>query len=244
MCCSRWATRIATCCGAGTASSTSSACCPRSSAPAPTFLRRPTCRSRRWSTRVFGAYGVAPGAVLNSRSLGFNDNGTLFGQIGAHQLPGPDHRILQHGRRHRPAAGDLPGIRDQSDEAQVVLRQVRFQGRGLGDRVRPVPLQQDHGHRPGRLVADLVRRADDSRDQSVHSRGPRARSSRRVRRRARISRSTIASWGWTTANSRPTSPRGNTSSDSAATCRSRTGAGTSTVRTTPRTSSRRRTRRC
>ena len=38
---------------------------------------------------VFGAYGVAPGAVLNSRSLGFNDNGTLFGQIGAINYQGP-----------------------------------------------------------------------------------------------------------------------------------------------------------
>jgi outer membrane receptor protein involved in Fe transport len=32
---------------------------------------------------VFGQYGVAPGSVLNSRSLGVNNNGTLFGQIGA-----------------------------------------------------------------------------------------------------------------------------------------------------------------
>jgi iron complex outermembrane receptor protein len=38
---------------------------------------------------VFGAYGVAPGAVLNSRSLGFNDNGTLFGQIGVFNYQGP-----------------------------------------------------------------------------------------------------------------------------------------------------------
>ena len=60
---------------------------------------------------VFGAYGVAPGAVLNSRSLGFNDNGTLFGQIGAINYQGPTTRILQHGGRHRPPAGDLPGIR-------------------------------------------------------------------------------------------------------------------------------------
>ena len=38
---------------------------------------------------VFGNYGVAPGAVLNSRSIGFNDNGTLFGQIGALNYQGP-----------------------------------------------------------------------------------------------------------------------------------------------------------
>ena len=38
---------------------------------------------------VFGAYGAAPGTVLNSRSLGFNDNGTLFGQIGAVNYGGP-----------------------------------------------------------------------------------------------------------------------------------------------------------
>src|ERR687897_1176270 len=38
---------------------------------------------------VFGNYGVAPGAMLNSRSVGFNDNGTLFGQIGAINYQGP-----------------------------------------------------------------------------------------------------------------------------------------------------------
>lgn len=38
---------------------------------------------------VFAAYGVAPGAVLNSRSLGVNDNGTLFGQVGAVNYQGP-----------------------------------------------------------------------------------------------------------------------------------------------------------
>jgi iron complex outermembrane receptor protein len=38
---------------------------------------------------VFGNYGVAPGAMLNSRSIGFNDNGTLFGQIGAINYQGP-----------------------------------------------------------------------------------------------------------------------------------------------------------
>ena len=38
---------------------------------------------------VFGNYGVAAGSVLNSRSLGFNDNGTLFGQIGAFNYQGP-----------------------------------------------------------------------------------------------------------------------------------------------------------
>jgi iron complex outermembrane recepter protein len=38
---------------------------------------------------VFGAYGAAPGAVLNSRSLGVNDDGTLFGQIGAVNYRGP-----------------------------------------------------------------------------------------------------------------------------------------------------------
>ena len=39
--------------------------------------------------QVFAQYGVAPGTVLNSRSLGFNDNGTLFGQIGATNYRGP-----------------------------------------------------------------------------------------------------------------------------------------------------------
>ena len=146
---------------------------------------------------VFGAYGVAPGAVLNSRSLGFNDNGTLFGQIGAVNYQGPTTEYFSTVGRHRPAAGDLPGIRDQSDEAQVVLRQVRFQGRGLGDRVRPVPLQQDHGHRPGRLVADAC--SSCRRFPPPIRSFPRtcARSWRRVRHRARTSRSTIASWGWT-----------------------------------------------
>lgn len=38
---------------------------------------------------VFSRYGVAPGSVLNSRSLGVNDNATLFGQIGAFNYQGP-----------------------------------------------------------------------------------------------------------------------------------------------------------
>ena len=43
---------------------------------------------------VFSQYGVAPGAVPNSRSLGFNDNGTLFAPDRRHQLSRPDHRPL------------------------------------------------------------------------------------------------------------------------------------------------------
>jgi iron complex outermembrane recepter protein len=38
---------------------------------------------------VFSAYGAAPGTVLNSRTLGVNDNGTLFAQIGAVNYRGP-----------------------------------------------------------------------------------------------------------------------------------------------------------
>ena len=38
---------------------------------------------------VFSRYGVAPGTVLNTRSLGVNDNGTLFGQIGVVNYQGP-----------------------------------------------------------------------------------------------------------------------------------------------------------
>jgi outer membrane receptor protein involved in Fe transport len=38
---------------------------------------------------VFAGYGVAPGTVLNSRSLGFNDSGTLFSQVGAVNYNGP-----------------------------------------------------------------------------------------------------------------------------------------------------------
>jgi outer membrane receptor protein involved in Fe transport len=38
---------------------------------------------------VFANYGVAPGRVLNSRSIGFNDNGSLFGQIGVINYQGP-----------------------------------------------------------------------------------------------------------------------------------------------------------
>ena len=38
---------------------------------------------------VFGRYGVAPGAVPNARNLGFNDDGTLFAQIGANNYRGP-----------------------------------------------------------------------------------------------------------------------------------------------------------
>ncbi|HET7678925.1 MAG TPA: TonB-dependent receptor [Xanthobacteraceae bacterium] len=38
---------------------------------------------------LFATYGIAPGTVLNSRNLGFNDDGTLFSQIGAFNYRGP-----------------------------------------------------------------------------------------------------------------------------------------------------------
>jgi iron complex outermembrane recepter protein len=43
---------------------------------------------------VFANYGVAPGTVLNSRSLGFNDNGTLFAQIGTNNYRGPTTELF------------------------------------------------------------------------------------------------------------------------------------------------------
>jgi outer membrane receptor protein involved in Fe transport len=43
---------------------------------------------------VFAQYGVAPGTVLNSRSLGFNDNGTLFQQIGLTNYSGPSTQLF------------------------------------------------------------------------------------------------------------------------------------------------------
>jgi iron complex outermembrane recepter protein len=49
-----------------------------------TYVPSPTnLPSQATVNAVFANYGVAPGAVLSSRSLGVNDNGTLFGQIGA-----------------------------------------------------------------------------------------------------------------------------------------------------------------
>src|SRR5262245_32150344 len=38
---------------------------------------------------VFAGYGATAGSVLNSRSIGINDNGTLFGQVGAVNYLGP-----------------------------------------------------------------------------------------------------------------------------------------------------------
>ena len=52
--------------------------------PAPTNLPQQAVVNN-----VFANYGVAAGSVLNSRSLGFNDNGTLFGQIGTFNYQGP-----------------------------------------------------------------------------------------------------------------------------------------------------------
>jgi iron complex outermembrane receptor protein len=43
---------------------------------------------------VFANYGAAAGSVLNSRSLGFNDNGTLFSQIGATNYQGPSTQFF------------------------------------------------------------------------------------------------------------------------------------------------------
>ena len=52
--------------------------------PAPTNL--PTQAA---VNSVFSGYGVAPGTVLNSRTLGVNDNGSLFSQIGVVNYQGP-----------------------------------------------------------------------------------------------------------------------------------------------------------
>lgn len=43
---------------------------------------------------VFAGYGIAAGTVLNSRSLGFNDDGTLFQQIGANNYKGPTTQLF------------------------------------------------------------------------------------------------------------------------------------------------------
>ena len=119
---------------------------------------------------MFGAYGVAPGSVLNSRSLGFNDNGTLFGQIGAFNYQGPTTEYFSTvgGTVRQPVTYQEFVINPM--ERKSFFGKFDFDVDGLADRVRAVPLQQDHGHRPGRLVADPVRGADHARDQSVHSR--------------------------------------------------------------------------
>ncbi|MBB6093510.1 outer membrane receptor protein involved in Fe transport [Povalibacter uvarum] len=55
-----------------------------------TFIPSPTNLPTQAAVNgVFSTYGVAPGAVLNSRSLGINDDRTLFGQIGAVNYRGP-----------------------------------------------------------------------------------------------------------------------------------------------------------
>jgi iron complex outermembrane recepter protein len=55
-----------------------------------TFVPSPTnLPTQAALNSVFSSYGVAPGTVLNSRSLGVNDNGSLFGQIGVVNYQGP-----------------------------------------------------------------------------------------------------------------------------------------------------------
>jgi iron complex outermembrane recepter protein len=43
---------------------------------------------------LFASYGFAPGTVLNSRNLGFNDDGTLFSQIGTTNYKGPTTELF------------------------------------------------------------------------------------------------------------------------------------------------------
>ena len=193
---------------------------------------------------VFAAYGVAPGAVLNSRSLGFNDNGTLFGQIGAVNYQGPDDGVLQHDRRHRAPAGDLPGIRrsirwsasrSSASSTSTSRTQSTAYGQFLYNKttatgqvgwsptlfvVPTVPVTNPFI--PADLRTILASRPHTGRgfhaQPALH--GPRtSRVPDRLHRRR------------------------STSSACAATCRSRTGAGTSMARTTRPMSSRRRTRR-
>ena len=138
-----------------------------------TFVPSPTNLPQQGVVNtVFGNYGVAPGAVLNSRSLGFNDNGTLFGQIGAFNYLGPTTEYFSTDWRHGSPAGDLPGVRGQSTRAQVVLRKSRLRRDRLADCLRAVSLHQDHGHGPGGLVADLVRGSDHAGHQPIHSGRP------------------------------------------------------------------------
>ncbi len=191
---------------------------------------------------VFGAYGVAPGAVLNSRSLGVNDNGTLFGQIGAFNYQGPttEYFSTTGGTVRQPVTYQEFVINPMKRKS--FFGKFDFKVADCSDCVRPVSLQQDHGYRPGRLVAYLVRRAHGAGHQSVHSRGPQNDSGIASAGGRGFHASTIGSWDWTSVNFRPTSPPGNTFSDCAATCHTRTGVGTSMVRTTRLTSWRRRTR--
>jgi iron complex outermembrane recepter protein len=72
-----------------------------------TYVPSPTnLPSQAAVNAVFAGYGVAPGRVLNSRSLGVNDNGTLFGQIGAVNY-----------RQQCTAARHVSGVHRQSDGA-------------------------------------------------------------------------------------------------------------------------------
>ena len=192
---------------------------------------------------VFGAYGVAPGAVLNSRSLGFNDNGTLFGQIGAINYQGPttEYFSTMGGTVRQPVTYQEFVINPMKRKSFFgkfdfkVADSATAYGQFLYNKTTSTG---QVGWSPTLFVVP-----HDSRDESVHSRGsaddPRVASDAG---RGLHAQPSLHGTGHPRI-SRPTSPRGNTSSESAASCRSRTGAGTSTVRTTPLTSSRRRTRR-
>ena len=193
---------------------------------------------------VFGAYGVAPGAVLNSRSLGFNDNGTLFGQIGAVNYQGPTTRILQHGRRHRAPAGDVPGIRrsirwSASRSSASSISRSRTRSTAYGQFLyNKTTATGQVGWSPTLFVVPTV-----PVDESVHSGGP-AHDPGVASDAGRGLHDQPALHGARHARVPDRlHDRRSTSSACAATCRSRTGAGTSTVRTTPPTWSRRRTRR-
>ena len=119
---------------------------------------------------VFATYGVAAGAVLNSRSLGINDNGTLFGQIGASNYQGPTSGYFSTigGTVRQPVTYQEFVVNPM--ERKSFFGKFDYDVADAVDRVRPVPLQQDHGHRPGGLDADAVRGAHGAGHESVHSR--------------------------------------------------------------------------
>ena len=183
---------------------------------------------------LFTGYG-ATAPVSNTLNLGFNDDGTLFTQTGARNYKGPttDGYAIIAGNVRMPVG---PQIRHPEPAgSQIRIHEVRLRGDAGAQRIRPGPVRRLGCFHEQRWQPHAVRNADDDPGhQSVHSERSAhaarfaAESERAFHVERALRRSSLQSMG------RAIHHRAISRRPAAASCRSRTGRGTSSPPTTPR----------
>ena len=127
---------------------------------------------------VFAQYGTAPGTVLPSRSLGFNNGGTLFQQIGATNYRGPTTYLSPRWEAASDSGDDCRNISSSEMHRFNLFAAFEYE---VTDHITATARSshQFAGDGPGRLVADLVRGAADRAGDEPFIPNDCARSSRR-----------------------------------------------------------------